>query len=161
MSTPGGYPSVHMISWQRYGYRMIGAADRFALARARTMGQTLDLSSSQYHRAGSSVMTGEGTTYTPPPPPPPPPPAPVHKVIRLALGTQSRPAPPVPPPMQPPPAHITMTAPIRTLAQANPVCPQCDCPSPVLYAGGGALAAGLLMYVVGLATREKKKRGRR
>lgn len=151
------YPDTRMISWRRYGYRMIGAADRAMLARARYMGQSLDLSSSIYHRAGTSTTTGESTTYTTPPPPPAP------HVIRLSLGpphTAPAPAPVLPPP--PPP--VTMTTPVRAIAQANPVCPPCDpCPAPPSQAmawGGGALLGALIMYGVGLATREMKKKRR-
>jgi hypothetical protein len=158
------YPDLHMISWRRYGYRMIGTGDRFELARARYMGQGLDLSSSQYHRAGTSTTTGESTTYSPPPPPPPPP---VHKVIQLHLNNP----PPAPPPVQHIPQAVTavalpvvQTLPVRTLAAANPVCPPCpQCPpepNKLALAGGGALVAGLIMYFVGLSTKERRKRGR-
>ena len=145
---------TRMISWRDYGYRMIGAGPaelRAEMVRARYMGQTLDLSSSAYHRAGTTTSSGESFTFTPAPPPPPPAP---RRVIALRLGTSPTRAA----------APVTAPAPTADAAPAPAPAPdacQCETVPRLLAAGGaGALVGGLIMYFVGLSTREKRK-GRR
>lgn len=166
------YPAVRMISWRRYGYRMIGtcaigltAGDRAALARARYMGApapALNLTPANYRAPGTTSFQGETTVVTAPPPPPPAPaPAPPRRVLALHLGpTATQPAP-APVPVTIAPVRVLAASPMR--AAAAPDCPTCEkCTSPLVAGGAGLALGALLMYVVGLATREqKKKKGRR
>jgi len=150
----------HMISWSRYGYRMIGSADeRAEYVRRRYMGAGLNLNASNFN-ASAAPFVGEGSA------PPPP------KVISFHLGPVKVATPPPkkiinfhlsPPPAYVPPAPAIVTAPAPMPdAAAAPEPATFVCPAvPLLPALGGMAGGALLMYLVGLAMREAKKKGRR
>jgi len=163
-----------LISFRRYGFRMIGAvsaSERAAMARQRYMGAgpLLNLGPGNLAPTGGALV-GEsyvpapakpvlslhfgGRTLTPPAPPPP------SHVIVMHLGT----SPALPPALvvtAPPPPVSSDGGSFNAPAPAD--CPPCSpwtTPKKELLSVGvaGGLAGGLLMYFVGLATREKKKR---
>jgi hypothetical protein len=160
----------HMISWRRYGYRMIGGAH----ARALRMGMgapALTFTSANYRAPGTTSFQGESTTVVAPPPPAP------KKSLALHLGPVV--AATAPAPVKAIPLHLapTVTAialtpdavPVSTtdafippVVTVDAATPPADCPSCTGKVVAAGLGGGLLMYLVGLATREmkKKKRGR-
>jgi len=154
-----------MISWRAYGYRMIGAAERFEHQRARYMaGPTLNLTPANFSTSAPAFV-GEGSAPPAPHvvafhlPPPPPPPAP--KVVSFHLGPVSSAIPLAAPAVSLPAPAFAVSAP-APVAASSPDCPPCDaCPSATAKVAGGFVAGGLLMYFVGLATREHKNKRRR
>lgn len=153
----------HMISFRRFGYRMIGqtSLDRMEVTRARYLGDPAPLLNLGPSTAPAGTFAGETFTAAPRATPHtltlhlgPPPAAPARHPLALHLGPQvtvSAPAPAAPPPSDGDVLPPTIVA--------TPDCPPCPtCTSPALAAGAGALGGALLMYVVGLATRETKRR---
>lgn len=177
MSQPPGT----MLSFRRYGYRMIGAAsveDRFDYMRARSMGASAPAFGPLSYAGPSGTLAGE--SFVPSPANLPPAPTPVKRQLNLHLG------PAAPPPAAPAPVKKTLdlhlgpsitAAPATTdgaslvttssdgaalapAPAAGATCPNCG-EKMAVAAVVGAVAGSLLMYFVGLATRESKKKKRR
>jgi hypothetical protein len=165
-----------LIPFRRYGYRMIGATaeERAEWGRRRYLGAAaapiLNLGPQNIAPAGGSF---EGETYTAAPATP----AATPHTLTLHLGPTTSPAPaghpltlhlsPQTTAVSAPTTPAAASAPATTAAAAaptivaTPACPACPtCTSPALAAGAGALGGGLLMYFVGLATRETKPKRR-
>jgi hypothetical protein len=155
-----------MISFRRWGYRMIGATadERAALVRARycpshvyigDAAPLLNLSTSPpacppgYHWEATPAGPIQGIAGCVK--------NPVRKVLGLHLGAKVSPVAPV----VAPPTSDAAAAPAP--APDAPACPPAGYSTGALVGAGagGAALGGLLMYFVGLATREKKKRARR
>jgi len=166
------------MSFRRNGYRMIGAVSeeaRFESVRRRYMGAGSDFGPLTY--TAPHVVTGEGQVAPAAPAPvkrviplklgpapapaptPAPAPAPVRRNIPLVLSPQVTSVPLSPSDLMPAPAFTEDAAPTPvSVITATPECPSCTA-----KVVGGFFAGGLLMYLVGLATREmdKKKKRRR
>lgn len=165
------------MSFRRQGYRMIGAVSqeaRLDSVRRRYMGAGSDFGPLTY--TAPHVVTGEGQIA-------PAPAAPVRRNIPLVLPKPApAPAPTAPAPrkniplvLTPAPAPSVTTAPAAAPdyvptsyedaapAPVETITATPECPSCTAKVVGGFFAGGLLMYVVGLLTREmnKKKKRRR
>ena len=175
-------PDPHrMISWRDYGSRMIGAGGAaradFVRARYRGMGAgpLLNLGPQNVAPAGGSFA---GETYTPGPaivphtltlhlgPAPRPAPAITPHILTLHLATATAAVPALTVAVPPPPVPVSFTpvaapAPSPLLAQAGGLA-CASCTGKAVAAGAGGFAAGsLLMYLVGLSTREHKNKRRK
>ena len=159
-----------MISFRDYGYRMIGSAgERAENARRRYMGAG-PLNLGPQYQTTSQPFVGEGSA--PPPahvlafhlgPPPAAPPPPAH-VIAFHLGPVTSAIPVAAVAVQPvaytPPPASSDSADAPMPGLTPPTCPTCT-KSAVVAGVASALGTGLLMYFVGLSTRERKAKRRR
>lgn len=149
-----------MISWERHGYRMIGSvrgAARHQAIAARTL-RGLGAN------PGDSFFTGGTTTGGPLPGQSggefmAPAPAPAPRVVALHMA----PTPATPAAIVPTPAPLSFASPpgFTVTASTTPAAAPCDCTNPLAAGAVGAALGGLLMYVIGMATREQRKRRRR
>ena len=162
-----------MISWRGYGYRMIGTADaRAAYVRRRYLGAGPLLNLGPGNVGPGESLVGESAVANPAPAPAhvismhlhtaPPASAPVKLSFHLAGRTLTPTLPTAVTASAPLPA---LPAPVVDTPDAAPApdaapCPTCP-PIPIRAAAAGAVGGALLMYVVGLLTREAKKKRRR
>jgi hypothetical protein len=161
------------MSFRRNGYRMIGATEeaRYASMRRRYVGAGSDFGPLTY--TAPHVVTGEGQVQPaapapvrrniplvlkPPAPATAPAPAPARTNIPLVLSPQITSAPPAKEDTLPAPLFTEDAAPYEPVSviTATPECPSCT--GKVV---AGFAAGALLMYLVGLLTREMNKKKKR
>jgi hypothetical protein len=139
-----------MRSFRRYGFRMIGGTAAIARARRRAMGDSNEpagfLFGSSSGPANPAQYGGEF-----------PAPAATH-VVALHVGVPAAAHPLL---TTAPAVMPTRSAFVPTPTASAPDCPSCGlCLNPVVVGAASALGSGLLMYFVGLASKERKVRRR-